>query len=181
VNHIDQGCIGGVFFEYNDEPFSKADPLQQSMGVVAFSPSYSENGTSSLDPNVWTPDVVTKKDIIFAAVSNGTFKGKPYNLNGNIFELLGRNQSVLPAGQCVEVLPSVSTTSTTGTTGSTISTIGTSTSSMSTSGTTTSGATKTIPDPQGTGTTTFSDNVENGASVKVGGLFALLATIVLFL
>jgi len=29
------GCIGGAFFEYSDEPYSKADPLQQSMGTVS--------------------------------------------------------------------------------------------------------------------------------------------------
>lgn len=29
------GCIGGAFFEYMDEPYTKADPLQQSMGIVS--------------------------------------------------------------------------------------------------------------------------------------------------
>jgi hypothetical protein len=28
------GCIGGAFFEYMNEPYSKADPKQQSMGIV---------------------------------------------------------------------------------------------------------------------------------------------------
>jgi len=29
------GCVGGSFFEYMDEPYSKSDPNQQSMGVVS--------------------------------------------------------------------------------------------------------------------------------------------------
>ena len=36
---MDEGTIGGAFFEYNDEIYSKADPLQRTMGVVAFHPS----------------------------------------------------------------------------------------------------------------------------------------------
>jgi hypothetical protein len=36
VLNIDQGCIGGVFFEYNDEPL-KSSIDQRTMGIVKFS------------------------------------------------------------------------------------------------------------------------------------------------
>ena len=39
IANMDEGTIGGAFFEYNDEPYSKVDILQQTMGVVAFAPS----------------------------------------------------------------------------------------------------------------------------------------------
>ena len=109
------------------------------MGVVAYAPSTDANGKSSLEPNVWTPDTLVKKDIIFDALKSGTFEGKEYNFNGDIFELIGRQQSVLSADQCVQnPNPSTSTGSATTTSGSTSSNTGASTTGTtpaSTSGT----------------------------------------------
>jgi len=91
--HIDQGCIGGAFFEYSDEPHSKVDPLQQSMGLVQFSVGEA-NGQRSTSPDVWVPDIAEKKEV-FDAVKEGVFESKPYNMNGNVWELIGRPQSSL--------------------------------------------------------------------------------------
>ena len=160
VVHIDEGCIGGVFFEYNDEPYTKADVLQQSMGVVAFEVSYDSYGNSSLQPNMWIPDKVVKKDLIFNAIKSGKHDGKEYNLNGNVFELLGRNQSKLSAEQCVhETTPTFSPY-------------------PGTSGTTypkTTSASTTSTEPQQPSTTTSSSEiVDSSASHLYGYLFVLL-------
>jgi len=88
LRHIDDGCIGGAFFEYSDEPYSKVDPLQQTMGLVQFTPTV-QNGASSLSPNVWTPDTVVRKQV-FNAVKQGTIDGGAWNMNSNVWELIGR-------------------------------------------------------------------------------------------
>jgi hypothetical protein len=98
VNHIDDsGVVGSVFFEYNDEPYKGCAACidQKLLGVVNFTVWVGENGTNSLQPNVWTPDIVTRKDIIFEAVMNGSYDGKPYNMNANVWQLIGRPQSTL--------------------------------------------------------------------------------------
>jgi hypothetical protein len=100
VIHIDAGCIGGVFFEYSDEPYTKTDPLQQDMGIVSLSPAKDPSGKLSTQPDVWTPDTVNQKDIIYAALKSGTFDGKAYNFNTDIFTLLGRSKTTLPSSQC---------------------------------------------------------------------------------
>jgi hypothetical protein len=99
IAHIDDGCIGGAFFEYSDEPY-KADSLQQTMGVVNFSVATDSNGKRSDQVDSFVADAVTKKDIIYAAVQKGTFQGKDYNFNANVFDLLGRDPSKLSSSQC---------------------------------------------------------------------------------
>jgi hypothetical protein len=49
------GCIGGAFFEYNDEPFSKDSVLQQSMGVVSVRVS-----TTTEKPTMESVQVITR-------------------------------------------------------------------------------------------------------------------------
>jgi hypothetical protein len=49
---------------------------------------FHRDGTNSLQPNVWTPDIVTRKDIIFEAVKNGSYDGKPYNMNADVWQLV---------------------------------------------------------------------------------------------
>jgi hypothetical protein len=60
IQNIDQGCIGGAFFEYNDEPL-KADVLQQTMGVVNFSVAFDSAGNRSDSPNIFIADTATRK------------------------------------------------------------------------------------------------------------------------
>jgi len=90
VNHVDEGCIGGCFFEYSDEP-NKADPLQQTMGVVNFTVSISESGVRSDEPDAWNPDTAVKKDFIFESLKSGTVDGVAYNFNTDVFTLIGRS------------------------------------------------------------------------------------------
>jgi len=107
IAHVDDGCIGGAFFEYSDEEL-KEDPLQREMGVVALSTTV-KDGKSSEDEDVWFPDTVTKKATVFEAVKSGLSQfpeTKPYNMNADVFKLLGRQPATLPGF--------VDTTSTTG-------------------------------------------------------------------
>jgi len=99
MDHVDSSSVvGSVFFEYNDEPYKGCSNCteQHYMGVVNFTVWYGNDGSSSLDENVFTPDVVTPKDNIFASLINGTYLGTPYNMNANIWTLIGRTQTVLP-------------------------------------------------------------------------------------
>jgi hypothetical protein len=99
MDHVDSSSVvGSVFFEYNDEPYKGCGNCteQHYMGVVNFTVWYGSDGSSSLDENVFVPDVVTPKDNIFASLMNGTLMGKPYNMNANIWSLIGRTQTVLP-------------------------------------------------------------------------------------
>ena len=60
---------------------------------------------NSTQENVFAADNLYKK-AIFAAISNGTYNGTNYNMNANVFSLLGRSASVLSADACVPVIPS---------------------------------------------------------------------------
>eukprot|EP00029_Vermamoeba_vermiformis_P013208 TRINITY_DN8120_c0_g1_i1.p1 TRINITY_DN8120_c0_g1~~TRINITY_DN8120_c0_g1_i1.p1 ORF type:complete len:493 (-),score=131.66 TRINITY_DN8120_c0_g1_i1:54-1532(-) len=96
--HVDSSSvIGSVFFEYNDEPYKGCSNCteQHYMGVVNFTVWYGNDGSSSMDENVFKPDVVTPKDNIFASLMNGTYLNKPYNMNANVWSLIGRAQTVL--------------------------------------------------------------------------------------
>jgi len=93
VGHIDEGCVGGAFFEYSDEPYTKADINQQALGVVALSVI-----DGSDQPNVFVADLATKKDIIFAALASGTYEGD-YNMNADAFTLIGRSPYTLTETQ----------------------------------------------------------------------------------
>jgi hypothetical protein len=127
------------------------------MGVVAYTPSTDANGKSSLESDVWTPDTLVKKDIIFDALKSGTFEGKAYNFNGDIFTLLGRSQDTLPSQQCVEVVPPSSTSGGSTTSGKT----------------TTQGSTTASPQ----GSTTNTQNFEDSSATSVFVSFGLLATV----
>jgi len=88
VASIQYGCIGGFYFEFNDEP-SKADPGQQTMGLVSYSTN-TQNGQTSLQQNVWLADNVARKPIFYSA-KNGSYNGVAYNFQSNFFTLLGRS------------------------------------------------------------------------------------------
>lgn len=93
VDHVDDGCIGAVFFEYSDEPYTK--PASESdMGIVKFAEATSSAGKSSTDPNVWIPDKVIEKNIVFDSVANGHPNSslRRYNLNTEVTALIGREK-----------------------------------------------------------------------------------------
>jgi hypothetical protein len=96
VQHIVDGTIGGVFFEYNDEVEKQGE--QAHMGAVSFIPANVSGGLSSLDPNVWVPDIVVEKKYIFQAIKEGINNSiyKEYNYNADVFKLIGRQPVKLP-------------------------------------------------------------------------------------
>jgi len=150
VNHIDDGCIGGAFFEYSDEIYTKADALQQDMGVVSLSVNVETGGEKSDQQNVFIADIATRKAIIFAALQNGTFLNKTYNFNGDVFTLIGRQQSSLAS--CIVPPPPPSTTPTT--TGSTTQSVTSGESSSSSSPLSSSSSSTSSSSPQNPSTTT---------------------------
>ena len=141
VVHMDEGTIGGAFFEYSDEPYSKVDVLQQTMGVVAFNVSTDNNGKTSMDTDMFTRDTLYRKQFIFDALKNGTVNGVAYNFNSDVWKLMGRTKIVLAQSECKVVPPNHTSTSSTSSTTNTQSTSGSSnngsTSQSGTSGQTT--------------------------------------------
>lgn len=95
VNHIDDGTIGACFFEYSDE-IQKAGE-QAYMGAVSFAAANTSDGKSSLDPNVWVPDLVQEKPYVYQAIKGGLGNSSytQYNYNSNVFTLLGRSPAKL--------------------------------------------------------------------------------------
>ena len=169
---MDNGTIGGAFFEYNDEPYSKAAEDQRTMGVVAFTPSTDNNGKTSLEADMFVPDVVSEKPNIYDSVKSGTFDGKPYNFNADVWELMGRAKTTLSAEECEapSTTGTVTTTGASATTGS-VTTTGsaTTTGAASTTGTvTTTGKVTTTGTQQGTtgskGTTSQSGSTTSGTT-----------------
>jgi len=145
VGHIDEGCIGGSFFEYQDEIW-KSDPLQQSMGVVSVSAN-TVNGQSSLSPNVWLPDIVTPKPVIYGAIQSGVTSNGAYNMNSNVFSLVGRSQYNFANVPSICPVISSSTSSTSS------SSISSSSSSTSTTGSTPAPTQASTPAPTQPATT----------------------------
>jgi len=92
LGHIGQGCIGGAFFEYSDEPL-KTDALQQTMGLVEFQVNIT-NGLPSTEDYVWSADLALPKSI-YNAVATGSYNGIAYNMNSNVFSLVGVTQTLL--------------------------------------------------------------------------------------
>lgn len=92
VNSIDDGCVGGVFFEYNDELFSNLEFDMTHMGVVYFEVAVS-HGQNSTEANVFWADDVVQKDEMVNAIKQGEYEGKAINYLTDIFEYIGRNQS----------------------------------------------------------------------------------------
>lgn len=88
LNHIDQGAIGGVFFEYNDEVW-KASGSQNLLGVVSAAVTC-VNGQCSNQTDVWIPDTFTPKGWEYDAVCCGSVDGIAYNFRSDPFTLLGR-------------------------------------------------------------------------------------------
>jgi len=103
LENVQYGCIGGAFFTFTDIR-AKEDPLQRTMGAVALLPTVVD-GKFSVQSNVWTPDTLVRKPIIFDSIKNGTYNGVPYNFGADQFALIGRNQTFLSPAECVAVPP----------------------------------------------------------------------------
>lgn len=88
IQHVDQGAIGGVFFEYNDELW-KASGNQNLLGIVSTAVACID-GKCSNQTDVWIPDAYTKKGWEYDAVCCGSIDGVAYNFRSDPFALLGR-------------------------------------------------------------------------------------------
>lgn len=97
VDHVEDGCIGAVLFEYSDEPFTKPT-AESDMGIVRFREARNSAGKSSMDEDVWLPDIVVEKEIVFRSVVSGhpSSSFKRYNLNTDVFSLVGRQRYKSP-------------------------------------------------------------------------------------
>lgn len=103
---------------------------QRTMGVVRYTATTNSDGSSSLDFDVWTPDtLVEKTDVnIWTSFVQGTYNGKPYNYNTNVFDLLGRPAAIygsFSSSPCTgqPVITGATATTSTGTSGATTATV----------------------------------------------------------
>lgn len=71
------------------------------MGFVNFTAAVDLSGRLSTSPNVWTPDAVLKKPIVFQSLKSGLDgdQYQNYNFNTDEFTLLGRQASTIPVEQ----------------------------------------------------------------------------------
>ncbi len=97
LDRVQDGCVGLVYFEYSDEPLK---PLyQQTMGFVNFTAARDVfTRRWSTEPDVWVPDRVIRKPIVFQALKGGleedTVFGR-YHFNVDEFSLLNRNAETI--------------------------------------------------------------------------------------
>jgi hypothetical protein len=99
LDHTDEGCIGGVFFEYSDELYKQSGVDQRQLGVVELRPAADPQGQTSMSPNVMFADEAVKKPIIFDAVARGSLPGgAQMNFNTDVFEYIKRAQATKPTG-----------------------------------------------------------------------------------
>lgn len=99
VLNAKNGAIGGVFFEYCDEPYAVKPMMQDKaeqtqMGLVKFQVAKGPDNSTSLDPNVFLPDNVVIKNVPYRSLQKGV-GGSPfaqYNYQANEYTLMGRAQ-----------------------------------------------------------------------------------------
>lgn len=91
VSHIDDGCVGGSYFEYNDEPYTQDNPDMRTLGAVYFQSSM-EGIRLSTDKDAFFVDDALKKSIIFDSIKEGSWNDKPINFNTDIFEYIQRER-----------------------------------------------------------------------------------------
>lgn len=95
LDHVEQGCIGAVYFEFSDEKYKQGGPDQNELGVVSVEPYVLDGKSTETDQDFFYPDIVVKKEIIFDAIKSGTLGGRPMNFNMDIFEYLDRSPSTI--------------------------------------------------------------------------------------
>lgn len=88
TTRINQGLIGFVSFEHNDEQVPQKPAGQRTFG--AMSVSVSSNGThTSMDEYAFLPDTMTKKQLYYD-LSGGQYNNIAYNYNSDVYALAGR-------------------------------------------------------------------------------------------
>jgi hypothetical protein len=186
VRNIDQGCVGGAFFEYSDEQ-EKGDTAERTMGVVNLAVA-GPPGQSSMDPNVFLVDTATKKEFIYYAMMDGSLNGTKVNYNSDVWQLMGRQRTSLGPNECVPPpRPSTTgapltiggTTTATGSPGTSSSGVtgqGTNSSQGSTA-TTASSQTTSVQGSTNSGVTTMENdpakNFEESSASSLGPIFML--------
>jgi hypothetical protein len=91
VSHINQGLIGVVLFEHNDEPQKSSG--QRFFGASSVAVTY--NGTqNSTQPNVFLADTIVTKQL-YTDISGGKYNNTAYNYHSNFYTLAGRSVQVL--------------------------------------------------------------------------------------
>jgi len=96
VSRKKDGCIGGAFFEFSNEPM-KPD-AQKTMGLVKYDPAMDPvSGKDSTNPGVFVPDVLVRKPIIFDALKSGhpTSASKKYCYSSDVYQLTGTTMTAL--------------------------------------------------------------------------------------
>jgi len=94
VEYKKSGCIGGLFFEFNEEP--KKPVAQRDMGLVRFIPSFdSAQNKNSTDPGVFVPDAIERKPVVFDAIKQGlpSSNYKQYSFAGDVYTLTNTPQT----------------------------------------------------------------------------------------
>eukprot|EP01119_Soliformovum_irregulare_P010507 TRINITY_DN2594_c0_g2_i1.p2 TRINITY_DN2594_c0_g2~~TRINITY_DN2594_c0_g2_i1.p2 ORF type:complete len:480 (-),score=117.42 TRINITY_DN2594_c0_g2_i1:2849-4288(-) len=99
VEKIDMGCIGGSFFEFNDEPMKTA-ANQRTMGMVNYTQT-----VCSRTQDCWEPEPLVFKDNIFVSVYSGMWNGRPFNYNTSVFDLISRPQTSLTSSTWPALCP----------------------------------------------------------------------------
>jgi len=94
LNHVSEGAIGGIFFEWEDELW-KAFGNQSELGLVSPSVACNSTGACSTDPDVWLADTITDSGWLYQSVCCGSYDGGDYNFQTDPFKLLGRSPAQL--------------------------------------------------------------------------------------
>jgi len=105
LRYVDEGCIGGIYFEYSDEKYKASGLDQTQLGVVEIVESINSQGQSSTTSNVFIADKVVRKQIIFDAVKQGVLDGVPMNFNMDLFSYLKRDQATIKTTDKPPVVP----------------------------------------------------------------------------
>jgi len=109
VDHKQDGCIGGLFFEFNEEPLKPLD--QRDMGLVKFKPAVDPvTGKNSTEPGVFVPDLIEKKPVIYDALKQGLADSnlQKYSFASDVYQLTQTTQATIPVKETRPPMPSQS-------------------------------------------------------------------------
>jgi hypothetical protein len=96
VQYINDGSIGGLFFQWNEETMKPEN--QQTMGLIRYTPATdAATGKDSTKEGVFIPDVLNKKDTVFEALQKGLDNSnfKQYSYTNDEYALTKITQTVL--------------------------------------------------------------------------------------
>jgi beta-galactosidase/beta-glucuronidase len=104
------GCVGGLYFEYNDETWKDTDG--QAMGVTKFAVASSSSGKSNVK-GVLIADLVQEKALfnyLAKGVANSIYSD--YNFSNDVFKLTNTNRtSIEVVGEISDAEPETSSAS----------------------------------------------------------------------